>query len=270
MKFVTVATHSDGYFDFLQQSCERHNIELNVLGWGMKFQGWVWRLNIIKDYYNALDPEEIVCFIDAYDVIILQDASEIEKTFKNMNARIVIAQDVNINPVKEIMARFVYFGTCNNVRVNAGTYIGYVKDVLWMMNSICIMNDCDNDTTLDDQKMITDLCKHMPLRFTIDTDKDIFICTSYKSYMELADISVDKQKVLYYKMTATPCILHGAGGAHINDIIKSLGYDIVIKDNKSNHSEPWYQLLLGMISAIIIIVLGICLYYIIPYFQPTN
>jgi hypothetical protein len=269
MKFVTVATRSDGYFEYLKQSCVRHHIDIHVLGWGEEFQGWVWRLNLIRDYYNTLDPEDIVCFVDAYDVIILRDGTEIEKTFKNMNSRIVIAEDVNVNPIKEIIARFLYFGTCKNVRVNAGTYIGYVKDILWMLNSICILNDCDNDKKLDDQKMITDLCQHMPLRFTIDTDKDIFICTSYKSGMEMANISIDKQKVLYYEKTATPCILHGAGKASINDIISRLGYSINTK-NESKNSEPYYQVLLGFISAMIIIVFGVCLYFITRYFPSIN
>lgn len=268
MKFVTLATHSEGYFEYLQQSCKRHSIDLDIIGWGMEFQGWVWRLNLIKEYYQSLNPDDIVCFIDAYDVIILRNAAEIEKTFINMNARIVIAEDFNINPMKEIAARFIHFGTCNNVRVNAGTYIGYVRDVLWMVNAICAINDCESNTKLDDQKMITNLCKQIPIRFTIDTDKDIFLCTSYKSGMAMADISIDKQKVLYYKNTSMPCILHGAGKANIDDIIHALGYKIQQPTYSHEYNkEPFHQVMLGIICLIIIMIIGICTYYIVQKYN---
>ncbi len=264
MKFVTVATHSQGYFEYLLQSCKRNNIHLDILGWGMKFNGWVWRLNLIRNYFNSLDPEEIVCFIDAYDVIILQDISEIEKRFKALDSDIVIAEDFNIDPYREILARWFVFGICNDTRINAGTYIGYVKDIVWMMDTICELNDCDGNLKLDDQKMITDLCIQLPLRFHIDKQKDIFLCMCFKTPIHLAEIYVDNQKMLHYKKKYNPCILHGAGGPKLEQIIDLLGYNI-----EYNYSEVYIytpellknQLVLAFIFTVVFISLGIILYY---------
>jgi hypothetical protein len=229
MRFVTVATQSAGYFEYLTQSCKRNNIQLDVLGWGMKWSGWVWRIDLVRKYLESLCKNEIVCFIDAYDVIILQDSSVIEKRFLNAYTRIVVAQDFNTFFFKEAVARF-QFGTCKRVRINAGTYIGYVSDILWMINTMCSsnLNDCSKDRTLDDQKMMTQLCSLLPDRFKIDTSRSIFLCISYHGDMCKSGIIVNNQKKLLYKGVADPCILHGAGKANLDGVISSLGYDIIL------------------------------------------
>lgn len=33
---VTVATHNEGYFEYLVESCKRNGAKLEVLGWGTK------------------------------------------------------------------------------------------------------------------------------------------------------------------------------------------------------------------------------------------
>ena len=33
MKIITVGTHNKGYYDILQESCKRNNLELINLGW---------------------------------------------------------------------------------------------------------------------------------------------------------------------------------------------------------------------------------------------
>ena len=241
MKFVTVVTHSDGYFDFLIQSCQRHNVDLQVLGWGEKFGGWVWRLNMIRDYYKSLDPNEIVCFIDAYDVIILQDSEEIERRFLATKSRFVVAEDFNTDPYEESVARKILFGTCKQVRINAGTYMGYVKELLWMIDAMCEQNDCVNDDKLDDQKMMTQLCNSYPEKFKIDTARNIFLTLCYRNGMELADIRIDDEtEQLVYRDSAYPCILHGAGKANLDDIIKSLGYNITIKQTPTSVVQHIY------------------------------
>lgn len=272
MKFVTVATHSKGYFKYLLQSCERHNIKLDTLGWGEKFQGWVWRMDLIKKYYESLEPEEIVCFIDAYDVIILQDADEIEKRFLDTGARIVVAEDFNTDSFAEWKARWFVFGTCKDVRINAGTYMGYAGDLLWMMNTMCAMNDCDGNKKLDDQVMMTNLCQNVPFRFHIDTSKDIFLCMCFRLGMEIAGVEVDGQKMLTYKRTANPCILHGAGNANLDEVIKKLGYDIEEKTAPLDQRARIYynNLIFCLVAIVIIVTLGMILFWVKHLIAPSN
>ena len=43
MKFVTVATHNDGYLKWLKESCKRYSANLVILGFGEKWQGYNWK-----------------------------------------------------------------------------------------------------------------------------------------------------------------------------------------------------------------------------------
>jgi hypothetical protein len=79
MKVVTVATHPDRYFNSLLDSAKKNNIEITVLGMGEKWQGFKWKLTLMKEFLKNNNPYEIVVFIDAYDVIFLQDLNKLKE-----------------------------------------------------------------------------------------------------------------------------------------------------------------------------------------------
>ena len=56
VKLVTVATHSESYFPWLKESCVRYNTNLEILGWGEKWQGYHrgWK---VLDYDRDIVPE---------------------------------------------------------------------------------------------------------------------------------------------------------------------------------------------------------------------
>lgn len=209
MKLVTVATHSERYFPILIESCKKYNIQLDVLGWNQEWKGFIMRYNLMKDYLNDLPNDEIVCFIDSYDVIMLQPLYELEKKFVLMNANIVVAHDTGV------FHRFI-FGSCGKIRINAGTYIGYVHSLKEMISRICIDNDCF-DKILDDQKILTKYCNKY--RLYIDTQSVLFFTKKYNTSCKV----VNKQ--LVYNNTY-PCVLHGPGYGDLDDILKQLGYNV--------------------------------------------
>ena len=73
MKIITVATHSESYFPIFEESCKKNNLELIVLGFGQKWQGFSWRFKLISDYIENLPLNEVIIISDAYDVIVLQN-----------------------------------------------------------------------------------------------------------------------------------------------------------------------------------------------------
>lgn len=231
--FVTVATKSSGYFDVLMQSCVRHGIDLHVLGWNEKWGGWVWRLDLILDHYRQIasyDPDAIICFVDAYDVVFLQSAFEIESRFLSFNQPIVVAEDHNMNPLSEIYAKIFLFGMCRSRRVNAGTYMGYAKDLVELLTELKALS---SSISTDDQRLLTLVCQnnatrsnHISQRIAIDTDRSIFLCMRYKNGPYMAGIKIDeKDRALYYSSSnIRPCILHGAGNADLDSTILMLGY----------------------------------------------
>ena len=263
MKFITVATQSSWYFEYLIQSAQRHKIPLEILGWGEHFQGWVWRMKLLLNYYSQQDPNEIICFTDAYDVIYLQDAAVIEKRFKEIGARIVVAEDFNVDPFNEFIARRYIFGTCKKTRVNAGTYIGYAGDILWMLQTMCEENSCMTRQDLDDQKMLTELCQKQPKKFHIDTEKRIFLCICYKTGMDDAEIEVVDKKLIY-KKKIDPCILHGAGNANMDEVIIKLGYKLT--ESHQKQSINIFMCPIIVVVVLLLIITGIVIRYIIHGF----
>jgi uncharacterized LabA/DUF88 family protein len=77
LHLVTVATHKDGYFDYLVESCKRNGKDVKVLGYEEKWQGFNWRFTLILDYLKKLNKNDIVCVIDGYDVLCTRNLNEL-------------------------------------------------------------------------------------------------------------------------------------------------------------------------------------------------
>lgn len=74
LRAFTVATGRAGYFDALEKSMLRGGVLLSVLGQGVPWQGFVWRLRLVAERLAALDPEQLVLVVDGYDTVLLSDA----------------------------------------------------------------------------------------------------------------------------------------------------------------------------------------------------
>ncbi len=81
LRAFTVATGQSGYFDALVRSCERHGIDLEVLGQGAKWRGFVWRLRLLHERLAKLPDDELVIVTDGYDTMIMSDASELRAAY---------------------------------------------------------------------------------------------------------------------------------------------------------------------------------------------
>src|SRR5258708_29452275 len=94
VSIVTVATHEAGYMKWLKLSCQKNGCELIVLGAGQKWGGYSMRFGLLLDFCRTRNNDDIVCFIDAYDVLMLKHVDKLEKRFlkiqkKNPNKVVV-------------------------------------------------------------------------------------------------------------------------------------------------------------------------------------
>jgi hypothetical protein len=222
MKVVTVATHSERYFPVLQQSCKRHGIDLVVLGWGQKWQGFTWRFKLLSEYLKTCDHNELIVFIDAYDVIALQNHDVIESRFKKIKertgAKLIIGWETAKSFIIEGFAIYI-FGKCNNLRVNCGCYMGYSQDI----NDIIDKLDFN---VQDDQILFSEYCRKDNKAFHVDKNLDIF----YVINGQLSGFDIKKEGVTIVDNVLkvngqTPCFIHGIGATIMDDIILNLGYD---------------------------------------------
>ena len=62
VRLVNVATHSESYFPWLQESCKRYNTNLEILGWGEKWQGYSWKFTLMLNYLKKNKSRRISVF----------------------------------------------------------------------------------------------------------------------------------------------------------------------------------------------------------------
>lgn len=261
---ITVATHSECYFPYLIESCKRNGKELTVLGYGEKWQGFTWRFELMINYLKTLNTTDIVCFIDGYDVICTRNLSEIKNEFikiKNeKKCKLIIGHDKILNYLNYFVVT-LYFGKCNNIHLNAGTYIGYVEDLLNVLLSVY-----DGNNALDDQQILIKYCNLNKNNIYIDTENKLFL-TIAKPFSNIDKyLDIQNNKIVYNNNT--PFFLHAPGHTYLENTLKLLGYDVPINNiNQNMYNRTLTKLYISIKNniGIFFIILIICLF--ILYFK---
>jgi hypothetical protein len=230
LHIVTVATSSEYYFPYLIESCKRNGKELAVLGYGEKWKGFVWKFSLMLEYLKKLDKNDIVCFIDGYDVICTRNLNDLKDEFlkikSNTNCKIIVGHDKIIKDTLFHYFNYITninnFGLCNNISINTGTYIGYVDDLIDILEKIY---NLDPTYSADDQKLLIKYCNIINNNdIFIDIDNKIFL-TLNKPFAEIDNlIEINNNEIIYNNNK--PFFLHGPGQTYLDNIIKLLGYDL--------------------------------------------
>ena len=243
VKLVTVATHIDGYLPWLQKSCKRFNTKLIKLGYGQKWLGFSWRFKLMMDYLKTIDPDELVVFIDAYDVMMLRPLDDIEEYYNNIikmnKCKIIISEDKAIPLYQEVIGK-IYFNDYKDARLNAGSYMGKAKDLLDIISNI---NQNINDDD-DDQILFTKYYRNNLDQFYIDSSNIFFLTRAN----QLNDILTDSNiKIVNKQLTyinSNPFFIHGNGHTYMHNLILKLGYKISkneIKELKHKYIKKWLK-----------------------------
>ena len=286
MKVITVATHPERYYESLLDSAKKNNIELVVLGMGEKWKGFVWRFDLILDFLKKIKEDEIILFIDAYDVIFLDNISNIEQKFleikKKNNFKILMGNDlVPNNFLNNYTYKKVYTNN-NPQRINAGIYMGYVKDILEILTYMK-NNNITNNT--NDQILFIEEYNRNPSIFYFDKKHEIIVNavgTLLTNNIDLEKMdfefikSKDNKTILHNKKYNTyPMVLHGPGNANLDDIILKYNYKLTSKnkDSKFNHNInliKTYYMYFKMEILILIIILCIISYFIYKRYRKKS
>jgi len=241
LHIVTVATESKYYFPYLVESCRRHGKELEILGFGQKWKGYNWKFKLMIEYLKTLRLDDIVCFVDGYDVICTRNLSELKnmflKTREEKKCKIIVGVDniKHTNFINKFTIK-MYYGTCDNMSLNSGTYIGYVKDLLEVLKQILNKNSKDS---ADDQRLLTNLCNSNSKLFSIDTNNDFFLTLVHPLH-EIDDvIKINEYGEVSYN-GIFPFFLHGPGSTYFDNTIRKLGYGENVNINQIiKHRNNW-------------------------------
>lgn len=273
LHIVTVATESKYYFPYLVESCKKYGKELEVLGYGEKWKGFNWRFKLMIEYLKKLPEDDIVCFVDGYDVLCVRDLNEMKKIFLEIRNKtgceiIIGINEYDKNSYIYNFASYYYFGKCNDSYINAGLYIGYAHDLIKIINEIHQIN---NKNDADDQVLITKYCNKSNTNLYIDTQFNLFL-TLFYSLSEIdqyVEISKDTNVVTY--KSSKPFFIHANGYGYLDRLIQKLGYNIELNKIKNelfyNFLEKKIFLYIFMIlkNNIILIIFLIILCFLIFY-----
>lgn len=234
LKIVTVANQSKYYYPYLIDTVKKNNGELITLGMNEEWQGLKWKFELMLAYLKTIE-NEIVCFVDGYDVICTRDLTNLKKDFlqiKNKtNCKLVTSSVVLPYMIDKIMISMT-FDTCKNQDLNSGCYIGYSNDILEIFTKILKTKNI----TTDDQILLIEYCNKYPNDIYIDIHNDLFL--SIQRHNNEIDhlLQINNNTILYNN--SNPYFLHGPGSTSFDNILNNvLGYSNVnIKSefNKTN------------------------------------
>jgi len=227
LHIVTVATDSKYYFPYLVDSCKKNGKELEVLGMGEKWEGFNWKFKKMIDYLNTLPKDDIVCFVDGYDVLCTRKLNELIPAFKKIRHRekckMIVGYAIYTTLLYNIyndIINTLHFGKCNNKSLNSGTYIGYVSDILIILKNIRIMN---SNNLSDDQQLLTTYCSKNRKEIYIDDKSELFL-TSESPLGQIDNYITLKNKQVMYN-NKYPFFIHAAGSGFLNKVLLELGYN---------------------------------------------
>jgi hypothetical protein len=238
VEVITISTDNKFYYPNLVESCRKNKGKLTTLGMGEEWKGYNWRFRKMIDYLSNLSDDKIVCFIDGYDVVSCRDLTELANEFIKLKnkykCKIVVGCD-NYGYIGKNFFTNIFFGKCGDGEyyLNAGTYIGYAKDLKDIISKIYELNPTD---AADDQVLMIKYYNENPGEIHIDNECKLFLVLSYPlievDYFTSITINNNKLHAIDYK--SMPFFVHAPGNGFLNNIIIKLGYGTPDSDVKKN------------------------------------
>ena len=172
---ITYATHADGKFNSLINN--KFGIEVIVLGWGTKWNGFNDKIIGISNFLDTIDDEDIVIYLDGFDTEIQKPLEDAIERFKDMNSKVLLSKDFihnkYVNPLWNVFSRYTtnrVFSSCKkDLYISAGLQMGYTKYLKILYKEAKKYTD----EIKDDQVIISKLCKKFDF-IDIDINNNIF------------------------------------------------------------------------------------------------
>ena len=272
MKLITYATHDSGYFRALGMSSKNNGFELIVLGYNKKWEGFNQKFIEITDHLKTYEnKDEIICFVDGFDCIVLGTSDEMLNKYKNTNSdKVLFAADVDSFLSTEIFDETNKKDSEHEYNhLNTGCYIGKTQNILDLLSNLCNFVECKNDAS--DQNLLTSYYNKCVDCLNIDFDRNIFynlrldLNSSYSHFLRVMNIYNTIKAPLqskYYKFENNriildngnlPIILHGNNDINMDLIVEKIGYPVSIKNNKNYYDysiKPYIDILRNKYSFI--------------------
>jgi hypothetical protein len=197
----TVATKKTKSLDQLLESCRHSELAITVLGLDKPYPASGIKLIYIQNFVDQLPDDDIVLFIDAYDVLVLASPKTILETFLKMDVSCIYGAEPTCFPFPEF--KDLYPASPTKFRfLNAGTvmaYAGYLKAMLARMKP---------KKSLGEQLQVSRYYIHHQNEIALDYQARLFLSLHHLLPQEIA-VDFEKKQVHCLLTGTTPCIIHG-------------------------------------------------------------
>jgi hypothetical protein len=220
MLHIFTLGNNENEIECLKRSAAKQNVNINVLVFD-KWNGYVDKIIHMNNAIRDIPDNDIVCFIDAYDVLLFTDENEILEKFREYDCDLLLSAELNCYP-GENMPRYndVYNHLAmekmtNFKYVNSGGYIGYKRALQELFNWKPVEEIIDIIQLGGDQNYFTEYYLEFAClpekRIKIDMFQRIFQSV-YKMYFE--DIEFKNGRVVNSVLCETPCFVHFNAQSH--------------------------------------------------------
>lgn len=247
MKVVTVATHSYSYFPILKDSCKRNYIDIEVLGWGEHWTGFQFKFKKMEAFSKQiLKDEEWIIFIDAFDVLVLNNVQFLENfllEMENQGKDMVVVTEYYYPIVLRKRLNELVFGSFRDKNICSGLYAvkkHRLEDMLTMINQ---NYDMENEI-LDDQMLLIWYLNNAKNQqnIYIDDDGEIF----YNALMLEPNKTIFRDGSILNVRTMKkqrPVFVHFPANQDFSSICTYFNYDLPqqVKEDNSIWKKIKYQ-----------------------------
>lgn len=248
MRVITVATVKKGYFHALEKSCNDLGYTLTVLGLDQPWTGLTMKFRLVKDHIKDLPPDEIIIFVDAFDVIFLKHSSELKKKLQDIpHDKILFGKDNYYLALSMIYGSPTFSDPVKGY-INSGVYIGRSRQIYALLEKICIETKCHKN--LEDQYLLNNYQKHhRDDSIMIDFDSSIIYNFAPRQSLSIIerflhnkrdkiteqDFTINDNEITF-ENNISPVIIHGNGNTDMDILCEILKLPLETQRNFHNYN----------------------------------
>ncbi len=203
----------------------KHSMHFTNIGEGLVWKGngknntgCGQKINVMREYLNTLPENDIVLFVDGYDVFVSNTINAIVQQYHNYNAKVIFASEQYCWPDATLAELYP-----DDAYLNGGCWIGEVKEMKRILAPIELPTNPPilSHVNDDDDEQLYYTKKYLSNQYDIVLDKQ------NKIFQTMNEHATIKDNRLYNIETNTyPIIYHGNGNADAKDKFNEL-YDLL-------------------------------------------
>jgi hypothetical protein len=218
--------------EYLINTAKYFNIDIELIGIGHTFTNFTNRLYILQDYLKTANPEEIILVMDGYDTLFNNNLEYALNKFQEKNTKILISSE-KIYTYQWGAFQHKFDSIDSDYRyVNAGTYMGYAKDLKLMIDELFEIYQ-SHPTNIDQGLLGIWVYNNFEdkQKVQLDTNCDVFWVTS-KDWDIIKDVA-ESGDIINPLTNTKSFIIHNTGNGDPNLYMSyKKTYDRILINNK--------------------------------------